>query len=162
MGWSLTIGIALPWLRRRQSTGSLSFPVLPPTRLRWVDKTTSPTGVVFSWDAAPSFGSAGPRGGTGRYRVDYRHASTADGTAFPSATPYLRLAEYTDALMREVSDGGGQNDAYVRFRVRSESADGSVSDWLTSPALAYEGAQPARRPGPFSRQFSRQFHGGGG
>lgn len=149
-GLTLVAWGKISWVPNRN--GNQPAGIQPPRNLRWYDKTAAPTGIVFSWDAPLSYGP-GPRT-PDRYQVDYIHADSAANAAFPGTAPYLQLPEYTDTATREVSDGGGRTDSHVRFRVRAGDSDGNWSDWLTSPALAYEGARPAGR---FGGRFSGRF-----
>ena len=127
-----------------------------PRSLAYTEDTNAPDGgVTFSWSAPASWGPTGPHA-TNRYQYEIR--DTTVGGADISTRPWSGGTLLNSQSVR-IAFARLANAEILQFRVRAIASGGHVSGWTTSPALTEDAVNPRR--GPFSRQFSRAFEGGG-
>ena len=150
------IGIAIRLAGQAVISAGGAAGLSAPRNLRYTEDTNAPDGgVTFSWTAPASWGPTGPHA-TNRYQYEIR--DTTVGGAEIATRPWSGGTLYNSESVR-IAWARLANAEILQFRVRAIAVGGHLSDWITSPALTEDAVNPRR--GPFSRQFSRAFEGGG-
>lgn len=158
MSWVLQIGIDVDCVGFAVEGHSGNQPLSAPRRLRYTEDDNAPDGgVTFDWLQPASWGSTGPHG-TNRY--EYSTRDTVVGGAAIESRPWSGGTLYNSNSVR-IAWARLANAEILQFRVRAIAAGGHQSDWVESPALTEDAVNPPMRGGPFSREFSRRFEGGG-
>lgn len=151
------IGIAIRLSGQAIFGGGGGVGLSPPRNLRYTETMGNPGYVDFTWDEPVSWGDSGPSTVLTRYQHEIRLESSSSGNLNPWSGILHGGTTRTARVHWAAGHRHGPNR--LEFRVRARAADGTTSDWLTSPILTEDAVNPRR--GPFSRQFSRQFEGGG-
>lgn len=155
MAMAIAIGVRIPTIPRASGGMVASLPLSAPRDLAYQEHPGNPGRVVFSWRPPLHWGPAGPHP-TDRYQYEFRLEGNNG-----NLNPWTGMLSDHNDLSISLSWAAAHSHPpnRIQFRVRSRDANGATSGWVESPVLTEDQVNPRR--GPFSRQFSRQFQGGG-
>ena len=152
---AIAIGPRIPASVRGGGGAVGALPLSAPRDLAYTEHPGNPGRVDFRWRPPLSWGAAGPHP-TDRYQYSFRLEGSS-GNLNPWSGVLNDHNDLNVSLRWAAAHSHPPNR--IQFRVRSRDANGATSGWVETPVLTEDAVNP--RSGPFSRQFSRQFEGGG-